>query len=385
MQLLKLGLAGRGMIRKNNLRILMVTDAYYPYPSGVSEYVHYLSNALRDLGHKVHIVATSFGKKEDGKYDAIRIGKVFYVPLNGSYATMPVGFDVPAKMKYLMQSSRYDVIHLNGPIFPNLSFFALKYSDARVISTFLTSSEKAKGFGGSLFRKIFGDINAKIDVRIAISKQAQRTNEMYIPGKYHIVPLGIDVRRFTPRGDKYAEIGRNSILFVGRMDSRKGLHRLLRAFAVVMREVPDARLFVVGSGAARAKYERMADDYGIKDGVIFRGPASISELPEYFRSATVYTSPAEGGESFGLVLIEAMASGTPVVASCISGYDEVIENGRNGMLVDTADPLAYAECLLKVLQGAKLRRGLISEGLKDVRTKYNWDIVGRRIEQFYYS
>ncbi len=373
------------MSKKNRLKVLMVTDAYYPYPSGVSEYVHYLSNALRDLGHKVHIVATSFGKKEDGKYDAIRIGKVFYVPLNKSYATVPVGFDVPAKMKYLMQSSRYDVIHLNGPIFPNLSYFALKYSDARVISTFHTSSEKARGFGRNLFRKIFGDINAKIDVRIAVSKQAQRTNEMYIPGKYHIVPLGIDVRRFTPRGDKYAEIGRNSILFVGRMDPRKGLHRLLRAFAVVKREMPDAMLFVVGSGPAHAKYERMAADYGGRDAVIFKGMVSISELPGYFRSATVYTSPAEGRESFGLVLIEAMASGVPVIASKIPGYDEVVENGRNGILIDTDDPGAYAEALLNVLQSTKLRRNLIAEGLKDVKTKYRWDIIGRRVEGFYYE
>ena len=374
-----------GMSRKKNLKVLMVTDAYYPYPSGVSEYVHCLSNILRNLGHTVDIVATSFGRKEDSKYDAIRIGKVLYVPLNKSYATVPVGFDVPAKMKYLMQSSRYDVIHLNGPIFPNLSYFALKYSSTRTISTFHTSSEKVSGFGGNLFKKIFGDMNAKIDVRIAVSKQAQRTNEMYIPGKYHIVPLGIDVRRFAPRGDKCAEIGRNSILFVGRMDPRKGLHRLLRAFTVVKREMPDALLFIVGSGPARAKYERMAVDYGVGDSVIFKGVVAISQLPEYFRSATVYTSPAEGGESFGLVLIEAMASGVPVVASSIAGYDEVIENGRNGILLDTDDPAAYAESLLNVLQSAKLRRTLIAEGLKDVTTKYSWDIIGRRIERFYYE
>jgi phosphatidylinositol alpha-mannosyltransferase len=374
-----------GMSEKNRLNVLMVTDAYYPYPSGVSEYVHCLSNALRDLGHKVDIVATSFGKKQDSEYDAIRIGKVLYVPLNKSYATVPVGFGVPAKMKYLAQDSRYDVIHLNGPIFPNLSYFALKYSRTRTISTFHTSSEKVSGFGGSSFKRIFGNINAKIDVMIAVSKQAQRTNEMYIPGTYHIVPLGIDVRRFTPQGDKCSEIARNSILFVGRMDPRKGLHRLLRAFRVVKREMPDAVLYVVGSGPAHAKYERMAVDYGIRDAIVFKGAVSISQLPEYFRSATVYTSPAEGGESFGLVLLEAMASGAPVVASRIAGYDEVIEDGRNGLMVDTDDPAAYSECLLKVLQSAKLRHSLIAEGLKDVTTKYSWDIIGRRIEQFYYE
>ena len=373
------------MTGKGNMRILMVTDAYYPYPSGVSEYVHCLSNALRNLGHTVDIVATSFGAAEDHKYNAKRIGRVCFIPLNKSYATMPVGFDIPAKMKYLIQDSRYDIIHLNGPIFPNLSYFALKYSNTRTVCTFHTSSEKVNGFGKGLFTKIFGDINAKIDVRIAVSRQARRTNKMYIPGEYHVVPLGIDVDRFTPHGNRFTGMGSNSILFVGRMDPRKGLHRLLRAFAIVMREIPEARLFVVGGGAARAKYERMALEYSVKDGVIFKGVVSASELPGYFRSATLYTSPAEGGESFGLVLIEAMASGIPVVASRISGYDEVIEHGRNGMLVDTADASAYAGCLVKVLQSTRLRRNLIAEGLNDIRTQYSWDIIGRRIERFYHG
>ena len=363
----------------------MVTDAYYPYPSGVSEYVHHLSNTIRSFGHEVDIVATSFGRSLDTKYEAIRVGRVLYVRLNESYATMPVGFDVPAKMKYLIQGCDYDIIHLNGPIFPNLSYFALKYSNVRTIATFHSSSEKVSGFGRDFFIKIFGNVNSKIDVRIAVSKQAQRTNEMYIPGEYHVVPLGIDIGRFTPHGTKCTGIGENSILFVGRFDPRKGLIRLLRAFALVRREMPEASLFVVGSGTAYQKYIRIAHDYDLSDAVFFAGSVSVSRLPEYFRSATVYTSPATGGESFGLVLLEAMASGIPVVASRIAGYDEVIEDGHNGLMVDTYDPAAYARCLLNVLRNAKLRRRLIAQGLNDVMTKYRWDIVGRRIERFYYG
>jgi phosphatidylinositol alpha-mannosyltransferase len=241
------------------------------------------------------------------------------------------------------------------------------------------------GFGRGFFIKIFGNVNSKIDVRLAVSKQAQRTNEMYIPGEYHVVPLGIDISRFTPHGAKCTGIGENSILFVGRLDPRKGLIRLLRAFALVRREMPEASLFVVGSGTAYQKYIRIAHDYDLSDAVFFAGSVSVSRLPEYFRSATVYTSPATGGESFGLVLLEAMASGIPVVASRIAGYDEVIEDGHNGLMVDTDDPTAYAGCLLKVLRNAKLRRRLVTKGLNDVMTKYRWDIVGRRIERFYYG
>ncbi|UCG29427.1 MAG: glycosyltransferase family 4 protein [candidate division WOR-3 bacterium] len=371
------------MAKKNNLKILMVSDAYYPYLSGLSEYVHYLSCALRNLGHTVDIAAASFDRREDSKYPAIRIGRVVYIPLNKSYATVPYGFEIPAKMKYLINGSRYDVIHLNGPIFPNLSYFALKYSNARNVSTFHTSSERVKGFGSTLFKRVFEKLHAKIDVRIAVSRQAQRVNEMYVPGKYHIVPLGVDNARFTPDGERYSEMGGDSILFVGRMDPRKGLHRLLRAFVHVKREMDSAKLFVVGGGPRFPQYEKMVDDAGIRDSVFFRGVVPGSLLPKYFRSATVYTSPAEGGESFGLVLIEGMASGVPVIASRIAGYSEVVENGRNGILVDTADPRAYAEVLLRVLKSARLRRNLVSEGLRDVKSKYLWDIVGRRVEGFY--
>jgi phosphatidylinositol alpha-mannosyltransferase len=373
------------MKEKKSLKILMVTDAYYPYPSGVSEYVHNLSCALRGRGHTVDIVATSFGRREDRKYDVIRVGRVVYVPLNRSYATVPFGFDIPAKMKHLIQGRQYDVVHLNGPIFPNLSYFALKYSNTRTISTFLTSSERVTGFGSGLFRRIFERLYDKIDVRIAISEQAQRTNEMYVPGEYYIVPLGVDVKRFSRDGDKYPEMKNKSILFVGRMDPRKGLHRLLRSFVLVREKMPDARLFIVGGGPGAEKYRRMVDSHGIADSVLFRGQVSNSHLAKYFRSCTVYTSPAEGGESFGLVLIEAMASGVPVVASDIAGYNEVVQNGRNGVLVDTADPDKYAAALLHVLQDGKLRKNLVSEGLKDIETRYRWDVIARQIEQFYFA
>ena len=371
------------MNAKKSLRILMVTDAYYPYPSGVSEYVHNLSCALRGLGHTVDIVATSFGKREDRKYDVIRVGRVVYVPLNRSYATVPFGFNIPAKMKRLIQGCKYDVIHLNGPIFPNLSYFALKYSNTRTISTFLTSSERVTGFGSGLFRKIFERLHDKIDVRIAISKQAQRTNEMYVPGDYYIVPLGIDAKRFSPVGDKHPEMDNGSILFVGRLDPRKGLQRLLKAFVLVKQAMPGTRVFVVGGGNRVSKYKKMAVSYGIDDSILFKGAVSNSILAKYFRSCTVFTSPAEGGESFGLVLIEAMASGVPVVASDIAGYDEVVENGRNGILVDTADPERYAAALLRVLQEGKTREKLVSQGLRDVNSRYRWDVIAPQIEQFY--
>ena len=361
----------------------MVTDAYYPYPCGLSEFVSHLSEKLRSFGHDVDIVATSFGSREDAKYDVMRVGKVVFIPLNKSYATTPFGFDIPAKMKWIVREGAYDIIHLNGPVFPDLSFFALKYSNTKNVATFLTSSEEAKGYGSGIFKMIFGRINAKLDIRVAISENSKMINQMYIPGYYHIIPVGVDIERFNPNGEKLKEMMKNSVLFVGRLDQRKGLHRLIKAFVHVKERIGDANLFVVGGGPLLKRYLKMVKEYAIDKSVHFLGVASNEMMPIYFRSPTVYTSPAEGRESFGIVLIEAMASGTAVIASDIAGYDKVIDHGQNGLLVDTDDPHEYARAIIEVMENKRLRRKLIDGGLRDVRTKYSWDIVARRYERLY--
>ena len=367
------------------MKILMVTDAYYPYPCGLSEFVSHLSRKLRSFGHDVDIVATSFGSREDEKYGVRRVGRVVFIPLNKSYATMPFGFDVPAKMKWIVNDGAYDIIHLNGPIFPNLSYFALKYSQTKNVATFHTSSEKAKGYGSGIFKMIFGRQNAKLDVRVAVSENAKIINQMYVPGYYHVIPVGVNIERFNPNGKKLKEMMENSVLFVGRLDQRKGLHRLIKAFVRVKRKIGNANLFVVGGGSLLEKYLNMVKECGIEKSVRFLGVASNEMMPEYFRSATVYTSPAEGRESFGIVLIEAMASGTAAIASDIAGYDKVIHNGENGLLVDTDDPNEYARAIVEVMENKRLRRKLVDGGLRDVRTKYSWDIVARRYERLYQS
>lgn len=367
------------------MNILIVSDAYYPYPSGVTEYVHNLAKKLRELGHKVTIVATSFNPVEDKKYDAIRVGRVFYLPANGSYATMPIGMEIPARIRYIIEGGRYDIIHLNGPLFPNLSFFALKYSNTSTVATFHSASETKRRYGGKIFRAIFGNIYEKLDARIAVSEAAKMNYETYIPGEYTIIPCGVDTERFNPFGRKMPDIPENSILFLGRFDRRKGLHRLLRAFIYVRKNIKDVKLIIVGKGPLEDYYKKMAEDMGISKWIEFKGFATPEDIPKYYRSAGVYTSPAEGGESFGIVLIEAMASGAPVVASNIQGYNGVVQNGRNGLLVDTDNPQEYADALSSILRDSVLRKSLIQNALRDVKNIYSWDVVGKKIESLYLS
>jgi len=367
------------------MNILIVSDAYYPYPSGVTEYVYHLAKKLREFGHNVKIVATSFNPVEDKKYDVLRVGKVFYLPANGSYATMPIGTEIPARMKYIIEEGDYDIIHLNGPLFPNLSFFALKYSNTITVASFLSASESNRGFGSRIFKATFGNIYKKLNVRISISEAAKRNYESYIPGKYVTIPAGVDTKSFKSVGDTIPDIPTNSILFLGRLDRRKGLDRLLHAFVYVKKNVKDVKLIIVGKGPLESYYKKMAEDIGVSNYVEFRGFAPIEDIPRYYRSSGVYTSPAKGGESFGIVLIEAMACGIPVVASNIQGYNEIVKNGKNGILVNTDNSREYAKALIQVLEDARLRRYLLRNALIDVKNIYSWNVVGKQIENLYFS
>lgn len=366
------------------MKILIVSDPYYPYPSGVTEYVHNLAKFLRKFKHEVDIVATSFDRKEDKKYDAIRVGRVFYLPFSGSYATLPVGWEVPAKMRDIVERSGYDVIHLNGPLFPNLSFYALKYSKTKTVATFHSALGKKIRFGRNIFHKLFGKYYAKLAAKIAVSRAAMLTYQPYIPGDYKIIPNGVDTERFSLKGETFPKMKEeNSILFLGRLDPRKGLDRLLHAFVYVKEKVNNVSLKVVGKGPLEKTYKKLAVELGIDKEVSFEGYGKIEDIPRYFRSAKLYTSPATRGESFGIVLIEAMACGCPVVASDIEGYREVINSPKDGILVDTKDPLEYADTIVEVLRNEKLRNSLIKEGLKKVKEKFSWEKVAREIENLY--
>jgi len=364
------------------LKIAIISDAYYPHYSGVTEYAHGLATYLKKFGHSVDIITGSYGEC-DRIYPAIRIGKVISLPALGSFATLPIGFDVPQKMRTILKSKRYDVIHLNGPFFPNLSFFAMKYANCPVVATFHTASEYNPILLAYLYRLIFGEYYKNLSLKIAVSNHALETYKPFIPGEYTIIPNGVDSERFTPYGEKIEWMQKiPTILFVGRLDKRKGLHRLLNTLPLVVKK-KKVLLVVVGKGPLYKDYLNMVKKLHLEQFVKFVGRVSEKDLPKYYRSARVYTSPALGNESFGIVLLEAMASGTPVVASNIKGYNEVIEHEKTGLLVDTSDKIRYSEALVRLLEDDELRKKLIDNALEAINQKYSWACVTKAILAHY--
>jgi len=363
------------------LKIGIVTPTYHPHPGGVPEHVYHTCVELGRLGHDVRVVTTSFGPgRAPNEEQVIRIGRSVPVPANGSICPVAVDVRMRAKVRRMLRTERFDVLHLHEPLMPTLCLAVLAEAEAPIVGTFHANNDGA--FGYRLFRPFLERYVDRLDVRIAVSAAAERTVARHFGGDYTIIPNGVDIGRFSiaapapTRGN-----GTFNILFVGRLEPRKGAKFLFRAMPQILREVPEARLVVVGSGPLSGYYRsHLTDD--VADRVTFAGRVSGEVLASHYAGADVFCSPAMGGESFGIVLIEAMAAGAVVVASDIAGYRDVVSDGATGLLVRRGDPDSIAGAIVRLARDGDLRERLVESARSEVR-QYSWDRVTRRILDVY--
>ena len=368
------------------LCICLVSAAYRPYPSGVSEHVHHLAEGLRDLGQNVSILTTSYPKlgKSPTSMPVTRFGRALLIPINRSYATLPVGLRLSGQVKRFLAGGRFDVVHCHGMFWPEISYWAIRHSRSVNVVTFLTAGFEIQTTGAGLFRSLFRQQLAKSHGRIAISHRAHQAAEPYVPGEFRIIPCGIDLGRFHPDVSRLPERepGQLRILFLGRLDARKGIKVLLRALPEVLRSVPGCRVTVAGRGPMGQAARRLAARLGVAASVDFIGAVRPEDLPRFYAGCDVYCAPSLGGETLGIVLLEAMASGAPVVASRIPGYDETIRDGIDGILVPPDEPEALSKALINILTDESRRRTLSAAGL-DRAQEYAWPEIARRTLEFY--
>ncbi len=364
------------------MKVLIVSDIFYPHTGGVSEHMLYLWQNLRKLGHEAKILAPSFGKNYPYvDEDIIRMGRAIKIPKNESFSVLIFGITIPWRLRRLYAQEQFDIIHLHGPVAPVLPYFALKYSNSKNFITFHSAHEES--FGYVLWEPVLEQYFRKIDGLIAVSEVARDSVSKYFPGDYRIIPNGIDTNRFHPNVEYHPELEPYSpkILFVGRFEPRKGLKFLLQAFPMIIEEFPEAKLVVVGRGFLERYYRRYVEEH-IKGSVIFAGHASPEDLPRYYKSCDIYCSPATGAESFGIVLLEAMATGKPIVASDIPGYKKVMEDGKEGLFFRVRDPVSLADKITTLL---KDKERMIEMGCKgrEKALKYDWEIVTKQVLEFY--
>lgn len=364
------------------MKILQVSPFDFGVRGGVNEHIAQLDREFARLGHETRILAAtspSAGEVDDGHI--YRLGMAIPVPSNGSTARITLSPFILTKVKSFLERENFDVIHMHEPLAPMLPLACLHYSESLNVGTFHAARTTNLWY---LYTKAILDLFFdRLDMQIAVSEAAKSFADDHFPGNYTIVPNGIDLERFNPSVTPVTEYldGRKNILFVGRFDEpRKGFIHLLRALPHIRSQFPRARLIVVGKG----NYERWANflqQNEIED-VVFAGAAKPEDLPRYYATCDVYCSPATGRESFGIVLLEALATGAPVVASNIPGYAGVITNGETGMLADRKDPHSLALAIVRVLADADLRQRLIANGLEHVK-QFSWPRVAEQVIQVY--
>jgi len=362
------------------VKIGIVTPYAYPMPGGVNDHVGSLYRVLRARGHDVRIITSSHGLQKASEGDIIRVGKGFSVPFNGSMGTITLSPTYLAQMRAILERERFDVLHYHEPFVPFLSLVTLTLSTSVNVGTF-------HAFGGlsisyEFGKRMLGHYAGRLHGRIAVSPAARHFISRYFPGQYKIVPNGVEPGRYQRAVPiaRYRD-GVPNILFVGRMEARKGLIHLLRAFRKLQRDGVRARLLLVGTGPG----EREARRYVLTrqlEGVEFLGRVPEAQKAQLFKTADIYVSPATGRESFGIVLLEAMSAGAPIICSDIHGYRGVVRRERDGILIEPGNADALAAAIRRLIDDPALRAQLSRAGEERVQL-FTWERVGQAVEEYY--
>ncbi|MGD9117605.1 MAG: glycosyltransferase family 4 protein [Dehalococcoidia bacterium] len=367
------------------MKIALVSPYDFAYPGGVCVHISCLEQQFTRLGHDVKVIAPA-SRAISGFGDRfIPIGRPRPIPTSGSIARLTLSLRLSSRIKEVLEREKFDIIHLHEPLMPMLCTTVLRLSQTATVGTFHATNGRPGYNLGRPFSKFFlKRWFRKLHGKIAVSQSAREFAHGHFPGYYNIIPNGVDLEHFSPEVAPIEEFndGKLNILFVGRMEKRKGLNYLLDAFARVKEEVPNARLIAVGPGTRlRRKYKKKVARSGLKD-VVFVGYASYEELPRYYQTADIFCAPATGSESFGIVLLEAMAMTKPIVASDIEGYADVISDGVDGVLVPPRDSQGLAQALGSLLNDEPRRREMGAQGRAKAR-KLGWDSIARQLLDYY--
>lgn len=371
------------------MKIALVSPYDFDHPGGVTSHVAHLAAALRSCGHDARVLAPASGGS------AAREGVVglttSVVTISSGGARARVSFDprIVGRARRLLKDERFDVVHLHNPLAPLVSLSFLAQRAAAPQTAFVATFHEFRDTPNPLIeagRPVFRRLIARLDRRIAVSSAALAFNQAAFPGEFSVVPNGVDVARFSAAGREPGggAAGRPpTVLFVGRLEPRKGLPHLLEAFVDVRRAVPDARLLVVGPFDMRgcaALLER-SGAAGLP-GIELVGHVSDDELPSYYGRADVFCAPSIDFESFGIVLLEAMAAGAAIVASDIPGYRTVVRDGQDALLVEPGRPARLAEAIVALLGNPARREALRAAGRMTAQS-YDWSVVtGQVLEQY---
>ncbi|MGB3485150.1 MAG: glycosyltransferase family 4 protein [Mycobacterium sp.] len=362
------------------MRIGMVCPYSFDVPGGVQSHVLQLAKVMRERGHDVSVLAPASPEAQTWLPDyVVSGGKAIPIPYNGSVARLRFGPAAHRMVKKWLVKGEFDVLHLHEPNAPSLSMLALQAAEGPIVATFHTSTTKSLTL--SVFQGILKPAHEKIVGRIAVSDLARRWQMEALGSDAVEIPNGVEVAQFASAAPLpgYPKPGK-SVLFLGRYDEpRKGMSVLLAALPTLVARFPDIEVLIVGRGDEDELRSQAGD---LASHLRFLGQVDDEEKASALRSVDVYCAPHTGGESFGIVLVEAMAARTAVVASDLDAFRRVLSDGSSGRLVPVDDSEAMADALIEVLSDDSLRHRYIEAAAEAVQ-RYDWSVVAGQIMRVY--
>ena len=361
------------------MKIGIVCPYSFDVPGGVQGHVVDLAKALLARGHQVSVLAPA---DEDAELpDFVHpAGKALGIPYNGSVARLQFGPVSYARVRRWLREGNFDVLHLHEPSAPSLSLLALKVADGPIVATFHTSTPRSRTLAA--FQPVLRPLLEKITARIAVSALARRVQVEHAGGDAVEIPNGVDAEFFARAAplDGYPRAG-GTLGFIGRFtEPRKGMDILLDAARRLLPEFGELELLVVGRGEPE-ELRRMAGP-GLWPHITLFGQADDELKARVLRSVDVYCAPNTGGESFGMILTEAMAAGTAVAASDLDSFRRVLDDGKCGQLTTTGDAASLAEGLRELLRDPARRSSLAAAAGERV-TMYDWPVVVTQVLRVY--
>lgn len=374
------------------MRIGIVCPYSWDVPGGVQFHIRDLAEYFLRLGHEVSVLAPADDDTPLPPY-VVSAGRAVPVPYNGSVARLNFGFLSAARVRRWLHEGKFDVIHIHEPTSPSLGLLTCWAAQGPIVATFHTSNPRSRAMIAAY--AILQAALEKISARIAVSEYARRTLVEHLGGDAVVIPNGVDVDFFAtaePRPQWQSEETRSpvegggsraggTIGFIGRIDEpRKGLPVLMRALPAILAARPGTRLLVAGRGDEEAAVEDLPEE--LRSRVEFLGMISDEDKARFLRSVDLYVAPNTGGESFGIILVEAMSAGAPVLASDLDAFVQVLDQGRAGEVFANEDADALAAAAVRLLADPARRAELRERGSAHVR-RFDWSTVGADILSVY--
>ncbi|MFE1750287.1 glycosyltransferase family 4 protein [Streptomyces anandii] len=359
------------------MRIGIVCPYSWDVPGGVQFHIRDLAEYFIGLGHEVSVLAPADDDTPLPPY-VVSAGRAVPVPYNGSVARLNFGFLSAARVRRWLHEGRFDVIHIHEPTSPSLGLLACWAAQGPIVATFHTSNPRSRAMIAAY--SILQAALEKISARIAVSEYARRTLVEHLGGDAVVIPNGVDVDFFAG-AEPRPEWQGDTIGFIGRIDEpRKGLPVLMRALPKILAARPGARLLVAGRGDEKEAVESLPRE--LRSRVEFLGMVSDEDKARLLRSIDLYVAPNTGGESFGIILVEAMSAGAPVLASDLDAFAQVLDQGKAGELFANEDADALADAAVRLLADPGRRAELRDRGSAHVR-RFDWSTVGADILSVY--